>query len=618
MIGSSSRCALLALSLALASSPPALASNAASGGSQGAGFRRAPHASQAPALSPHLIQTAGRVSGQALSLQLSAVAQTAAAPAAARQPTIAIAEVAPLIAIAPTPAALAPAASSLSQALAATRNAGADAQFDGRPKSPVASFDPRTIRFFGRILNRWSLQHPQPASPTRQARLPTDDQWTPSQYRGLTLSWEASLLNSFEQPPTVYGPLARLRSALNLIRNKLFIFELRRRLKPIKERLDAGGMRMAEAGRRIQAAISKMRSSPWRGLYAGRLLDVMDDSIKNGPRSLARGLEQKRWVEQATRDFNEDWARYKTIYGARYFTDSGRDRALMNVVAMTLFGKFEGIDTSTAREAINAIAFLHPVTDDLIDSGAMKKETIGKITRRLRGIKDPAEYEYEKLVFALIDAIYERYPRETNPMLDWLLNDLWRAQLASGAQKSEVGSSLANRHTIQKGGLSTSAFGYIALGNLTPKQYEFFFKAGSLYQWMDDFSDIGADMNDGIETLWTGSLQRREPLERRFATVIRLKDELLAREDVFSAFKDGAGIRDFFHRGFYLQYLTAAASNRRFVGSSPYQAMARRLSLTSRDMEAANQYLLPLFQAGRSADRSGFTEALERFLLNGR
>ena len=125
-------------------------------------------------------------------------------------------------------------------------------------------------------------------------------------------------------------------------------------------------------------------------------------------------------------------------------------------------------------------------------------------------------------------------------------------------------------------------------------------------------------MNDGIETLWTGSLQRREPLERQFEALIRVKDELLARADVFSSFKDSAGIRDFFHRGFYLQYLTAAASNRRFVGPSPYAAMARRLSVTSRDMQAANQYLLPLFQAGRSADRSGFTETLERFLFNGR
>jgi hypothetical protein len=450
------------------------------------------------------------------------------------------------------------------------------------------------------------------------AAAPASSAWLRSDYRAATGAWEKDLLADVSKPEERSAPAARARALADTIRNSLFLFELKRQLAPFKDELSSADPE-GPARARLQETIGKMGRSPLRALYSGRLFHAAVRAAENGGAHETQLMAQKKLVERVHRDFAADWERYKAEHGDRHFTETGRDRALMNVVAMNLFAAFDGANPAPAREAITAIASLHPVTDDLIDTGAMRRETVAKISRRLQGIKDPAEHEYENIVFSLIDSIHDRYPRETHPMLHWLLDDLWTAQVRSAAQRAASGGAdAANLHTIRKGGLSTSAFGYIALGGLTPRQYEFFFKGGALYQWMDDFSDIEPDAKDGIETLWTGSLSRGEPLRGRFAAMIRIKNGLAARDEVFASFRDGGGIKEFFRRGFYLQYLTASASNAGRVGTAPYEALGDHLSLRARDVEKANGYLLRLMTRVKESDPSGFSAILERFLLNGR
>ena len=272
--------------------------------------------------------------------------------------------------------------------------------------------------------------------------------------------------------------------------------------------------------------------------------------------------------------FENDIKDLKQIYGEEFFPDDDVLTAKMNVLAMDIFAKAKGI-SSPPQEAINSIAMLHPLVDGMMDSGKLSKSSAHKIQKLLLGETVEAADKYEKIVFDMINNVYKEYPPREHPALQKMFNELFLAQIKSTKQKGTISTDEIISITSEKGGLSTSMFGYIATGGLSPKEFEFFYKGGSVFQLTDDFADIVVDTKDGIKTVWTKELSEGNTIETPLRGTYAIYDELNSKLDnLTDEFSDQYFINEFFRMSINVQTIISGAK----ADSTSRRILAKELS----------------------------------------
>lgn len=302
--------------------------------------------------------------------------------------------------------------------------------------------------------------------------------------------------------------------------------------------------------------MERLSASPLAVLYKGPLFDKV--SALTAKMNASKGLPARDFlgsIDHFQGEYLADIDRYKAIYGEEFFTEDAIARGAMNAIAMKLFAQMHGQDAPN-RDAVNAIALLHPITDEVIDKGQLDPKTMLKLTRLLEGRPQTAESPYERLVFGFVESIYQAFPRDKHPELDYTLQRLHAIQLASNGQRFGMDEEKMLRTTFTKGGLSTAAAGYIALGGLTAKQSGFFFKGGGIFQIMDDLSDIAIDMSEKVETTWTSPLRQGKSLllpMRRFLHLEKTFESEL--DDLVSDFSDPAAYAWLYRFGYKVRLM---------------------------------------------------------------
>jgi len=235
-------------------------------------------------------------------------------------------------------------------------------------------------------------------------------------------------------------------------------------------------------------------------------------------------------------EYYADVEEYQRKYGGEYFTEVAVARGAINVISMRIFAELDGKNVlAPQRHAMNAIALLHPVTDEVIDSGNFDPRTMKKLSDLLEGRSVEGNSPYEKLVFDLVGFIYKAYPPAEHPLLDWSLRSMHELQLKSTQQKGDLPLEAVLHTSFFKGGLATLIAGYLSVGQLSHEQQAFFFKSGCAFQLLDDLSDIEQDRKDGISTVWTKALREkkgvRDPMKRLLQMERAFEDEMKTWHD---------------------------------------------------------------------------------------
>lgn len=172
--------------------------------------------------------------------------------------------------------------------------------------------------------------------------------------------------------------------------------------------------------------------------------------------------------------------------------------------AVKLFAHLNGHEIFD-KDAVHAIALLHPLLDSAMDRGHFSSETAQKLKKFLiEGGNPVASNSYEQIVFEYLKRLENAFPRQKSQGFWLTLDQLFQAQLTSLRQKSDKLS--AHEHfeiALKKGGLTFVVFAYTAFGKLTVKQFEYFFRVGGVFQLLDDLLDIKKDQSDQINTIWT-------------------------------------------------------------------------------------------------------------------
>lgn len=186
-------------------------------------------------------------------------------------------------------------------------------------------------------------------------------------------------------------------------------------------------------------------------------------------------------------------------------------QALRNVWIMMSFQVLFARDVELT-DSVFAYSMLYPFTDNHLDSEhlsvAEKRILNARLARRLAGEPLASADEHEAAVFRLVARIEEQYPRPTYGNVYRSLLAINRAQGKSLMQQGHLGSHEALDVlgiSIEKGGTSVLADGFLVCGNMDQAQAEFTFAYGVFLQFMDDLQDVQRDLAAKHMTLFSQS-----------------------------------------------------------------------------------------------------------------
>jgi hypothetical protein len=243
------------------------------------------------------------------------------------------------------------------------------------------------------------------------------------------------------------------------------------------------------------------------------LIDLPLEEVYDG-----RFVEATRLFLGSARDFDPD-------LGLASAYQALRNVWIMNSLQFDLGRPVEHTD------AIFAYSMVYPYLDNLLDDAAAaetgKLAFVARLRRWLEGAAaSPASPAEEKLV-ALVRLIERQYPRPAFPGVYQSLLTIYNAQVKSLLQqRTEAAPAQEDILTIslEKGGTSVLADGYLVAGALSPADEEFAFGFGTFLQLADDLQDVAEDSRCGHRTLFSTG-RAGLPLD---ATALRLEAYLAA------------------------------------------------------------------------------------------
>lgn len=229
--------------------------------------------------------------------------------------------------------------------------------------------------------------------------------------------------------------------------------------------------------------------------FARSALDFSEDHLEA---LLDRGLpEVGQEFAQAARRFDP------TIRGSDIF------QAMRNVWTMNGIQALLDVPIRLTP-AMFAYSMLYPYTDNYLDDPAIpavtKRAFNERFAARLAGQHVPSINAHEGRIYDLVGMIEGHFERAHYPQVYDSLLAIHRAQcrsielLQGNASPYEVD---VLGISLEKGGTSVLADGYLVAGSLTQAQAEYVFGWGAFVQFVDDLQDVEEDGRDGLATVFS-------------------------------------------------------------------------------------------------------------------
>jgi len=254
-------------------------------------------------------------------------------------------------------------------------------------------------------------------------------------------------------------------------------------------------------------------------------------------------------------------------------------QALRNVWIMNTLQVYLGREIR-CTDAVFAYSLIYPYTDNVLDSGS---ETAGsklglgvKLRRWLEGRDEEAESAGDERVRRLVRLIESQYPRDEFPGVYGSLLGIFNAQMRSLFQQSR--SSYPYEMDIlgislEKGGTSVLADGYLVGGRLNPREADFCFGFGAFLQLADDIQDTKADRRGDHMTLFSQTAGRF-PLDRLAGKLFGFMSRIV-EEKLSSDRPSEAALRNVILKNAVWLVLEAVGRNREYFSRS-YAARAQK------------------------------------------
>jgi hypothetical protein len=353
---------------------------------------------------------------------------------------------------------------------------------------------------------------------------------------------------------------------------------------------------------------------------ADRLIDSMAKELRRYPdneigQTAWRARQFMSLRQLGTRSFGYPDSHFNIIFSPEYFAatrDFARQarafderleiesigQAMRNVWVMNTLQVFLGRAPSLSP-SVFAYSMLYPYTDNLLDRPGLSQKAKKTASDRLRlrlsgGALDPCN-DHESAVFRLVGMIECEYPRDCYPEIYESLLAIHAGQAKSLMQQrsdSSLDESALLLISIEKGGSSVLADGWLVGGRLTQDEADRCFGFGVVLQLLDDLQDIPDDRRARHRTLFacTTSQKSLDDLTSRLWHFLhRFLDSMVWATD------RGIELRDLIRRNCTMLLLRSVAES----GESYTQDYANYLErfsplsfafLKARQHSAAKQY----------------------------
>lgn len=278
--------------------------------------------------------------------------------------------------------------------------------------------------------------------------------------------------------------------------------------------------------------------------------------------------------------------------------------------------------------AMFAYSMLYPYTDNYLDDPAVSSETKVAFNRRfadrLMGERIEPTNAQERRMCDLVGMIEGQYDRTLYPQVFDSLLAIHRAQeksvglLRRGASPYEVD---VLGISLEKGGASVLADGYLVGGDLSEAQAGFMFGFGAFLQLVDDLQDVEGDGRDGLLTLFSQTA-RRWPLDAITSRTLQFGNRVLELLPCFNA-PDAEPLKELMRRSASLLVVLAAGRAARLHSKDYIHELESRspfrfafLDKQSRKMASQRISLMRLieaFAASPDASATGSTPVAQAF-----
>jgi hypothetical protein len=267
-----------------------------------------------------------------------------------------------------------------------------------------------------------------------------------------------------------------------------------------------------------------------------------------------RFVESTRHFLKAARDFDPELG-MDSVY-----------QALRNVWIMNTLQSAMGLAVENT-EAVFGYSMVYPYLDNFLDDDSVpppaKLATLVNLKAWLEGNPARPVGPREEKLRALIGFVEGRFSRDEHPGVFRSMLTIYNAQIKSLLQQrrahpSPDGDIVAI--SLEKGGTSVLADGYLVAGDLDPRWEDFCFGFGTFLQLADDLQDVEEDGRRGHRTVFSQGLEHGDldPLLFKFLRFMAAVLEKTA--DVSES--GSAPLRRVIHRSCSLMAMEAAGRHK--------------------------------------------------------
>lgn len=214
---------------------------------------------------------------------------------------------------------------------------------------------------------------------------------------------------------------------------------------------------------------------------------------------------------------------------------AGRNLAVMNNVQILL-----GLPVELTP-ALLGYSLIYPYSDNLLDDPKITEEAKrgfgDRLAERLVGGDTAPVGHSEKAIWHLVSLIESQFPRRDHRYVYESLLAIHRAQgrsvrlLNSRASPYDVD---VLGISLEKGGASVLADGYLVAGALDPAQAEFLYQLGAFLQLGDDLQDLDDNLAGELLTIFSHTA-RRWPLDRLTTRLLHFGQKVMVGLGSFDA-----------------------------------------------------------------------------------
>jgi hypothetical protein len=247
-------------------------------------------------------------------------------------------------------------------------------------------------------------------------------------------------------------------------------------------------------------------------------------------------------------------------------SDEAVYQASRNLLIMNTIQMFLGREVRLTP-SVFAYSMLYPYTDNYLDAADVnvlsKREMNDYLLLRLNGISVPVRNSHEQIIDRLVCMIEQEFDRNGTPQVFESLLAIHRGQIRSVDQcgRADLTPDELLNISVEKGGTSVLADGYLVAGDLAEADAVFLFRFGVLLQLIDDLQDLEEDFSNRQRTL-AGVFAGQMSLHCFTNQLLSYLDAVVV-QDPHDRARERRNFRALVERGCRLLIFEAIASNER-------------------------------------------------------